>query len=240
MMSDKLLSRLSGENIESCNNYVHPEKRRYTKKEKILNFLYYYKWWLVLGAVVLVIIGQIMWSALGIGVIRPDYQIACVMSAGLSEDSVSELENAFAELGEDLNGDGRIKITINQYISGFPADPENEAYYEYASDIKLQADIINGDSYFFIMEDPKKLQKQHQILADADGCLAENSDFSIEGRAYLWNNVPALANMELSEETRSAVKGLYFGRRGYYDTSEEKYIQQNNDLWRRIFEEAAN
>lgn len=209
-------------------------KREYTKKEKILNFLYYYKWWLVLGVLITVILFQIVSSALGFGVVKPDYCIACITGTGLSEEVQSELEKAFAELGEDLNGDGTVKVSVIQYLTGNPIDPENTAYYGYASEIKLQADIIGCDSFVFISEDPEDVQRRYQILADSAGNLPENNNYSAEGRAFLWSDSPALDAMELTEETRRAVSDLYVSRRGYADISKVPFYDKNNEFWQKL------
>ena len=218
----------------SDESYVHPEKKEYTKKEKFLNFMDYYKWWLVCGAIVLSIIVSIVVNALGIGVVKPDYQIACITETGLSEQTADELENTFAAFGEDLNGDGTVKVTINQYIMGSSVDPENEMYYSYAADVKLQADIISCDSYFFLTENPAKLQKQHQILADREGNLPDEFDFETADKAYKWSDCPAHNETELSEDAKKAVSKLYFGRRGFYDTSKVEYLSQYDAMWKKL------
>ncbi len=213
------------------------EKREYTNKEKFLNFMHYYKWWILLGIVIIVILGQIIWNALGIGVTKPDYSIACISGYGLTEEAKNRLETEFAKFGEDLNGDGTVKVTINTYVTGAPEDPDSQIYYSYAGDVLIQADIIDNVSCFFLMEDPEKVQRQYQILADENGNLPDDDDYSAEGRAFLWSSVPALDNMDLPDEIKVQVKDLSLGRRGYYDVSEIEYIEQYGIMWEKLFRE---
>ena len=63
-----------------------------------------------------------MWNTLSQA--EPDYKIAYVGSSRLPEDTAAALEAAFASLGEDLNGDGKIAAVLTQYVSdsGTPDD----------------------------------------------------------------------------------------------------------------------
>ena len=68
-----------------------PPPRELSKKEKILNFLDYYKWWLVAGAVGLVLLVNLIWTMLGIGKVRPDYIFAYVTDNKFSEEQEAAL-----------------------------------------------------------------------------------------------------------------------------------------------------
>ena len=93
------------------------EKVELTPAEKRKNWWHYHKWHVVI-AVVLVGIGiNLVCNALGIGQIRPDYQIAYVGGNTLPDDTATAIEAAFAALGEDLNGDGKVVVQLNQYAS---------------------------------------------------------------------------------------------------------------------------
>ena len=147
--------------------------RELTGSEKLKNWLYYNKLWLIAGALLLWIIGSIVWSALGIGQTKPDYIFAYVGDSALSEADAAALEEYFTALGEDANGDGSVKIELRQYALSPQGDAETSAYYRYAADTTLVADITTGESYFFIMESPERVQKSYEVLALEDGSPAE-------------------------------------------------------------------
>ena len=86
-----------------------------TKTEKWKNWWHYYKWHVGIALVLLAITGSIMWNTLSRA--EPDYKIAYVGSSRLPEDTAAALEAAFASLGEDLNGDGKIAAVLTQYVS---------------------------------------------------------------------------------------------------------------------------
>ena len=99
--------------------------REYTKWEKFQNWFYYNKLWL--GAVVLIlwVLGSMLWNLLGIGQVKPDYRFAYIGSRELSAETVEVLENALASFGTDLNGDGRVAVSITQHITADSGNTDN-------------------------------------------------------------------------------------------------------------------
>lgn len=222
-------------------------------REKLANWFHYNKWWVVLWAFLLFSVGSILWNALGIGQIRSDYVFAYVGSAALPEDCAAALERELAALGQDVNGDGKVVVELRQYVSN--ANQENAAealMYGYASDVTLIADITNGDSYFFLMEDPAKFQRAYQALAGPDGSLPERDDPGIDGRVFQWSGCPVLAGLELggfeeeylgqslTGDNQELLSGLYFGRRGFYDGKQAAKQGANEALWKILTEGAVS
>lgn len=125
-----------------------------TPAQKRKNWWDYHKWHVAAGAVLLAIAGSILWDALGIGEIKPDYQVAYVSTNALPEDTAAELEAGFAALGEDLNGDGQVVVRLNQYAV-FNGDAEAAA----TAGVALMGDIVECESYFFLLEDPERFKR---------------------------------------------------------------------------------
>ena len=224
-----------------------------TRKEKAANWLHYHKWWVVLWAFLLFSVGGILWNALGIGRVRPDYVFAYVGDAALPGDCVTALERELAALGRDVNGDGQVVVELRQYVSNAgQKDSEDALMYGYASDVTLIADITNGDSYFFLMEHPVSFQRAYQALAGPDGAMPEDSDYSADGRVFQWSSCPVLAGLELggyeemildqsvTGDSQELLSGLYFGRRGFYDEEQAAKQGANEDLWDILTEGAVS
>lgn len=57
----------------------------------------------------------------------------------------------------DFNHDGEILVQINHYQNSEGADAD-AAYYRMVSEIALISDISDCESYFFLTDDPQKLQ----------------------------------------------------------------------------------
>lgn len=140
-----------------------------TPRQKRANWWYYHKWHVFLGVGLLALGVYLGARILGIGQVRPDYQVAYVGSAALPEDTAAALESALAELGTDCNGDGQVAVQLNQYVMG---DGSGEgAVYAYAGSTRLMADLDSCESYFFLLEDPAGFQENYQVLRHLDGSL---------------------------------------------------------------------
>ena len=215
-----------------------------TRKEKVANWFHYHKWWVVLWAFLLFSAGGILWNALGIGKVRPDYVFAYVGSVALPDDCAAALERELAALGQDVNGDGQVAVELRQYVSNANQESAEDALmYGYASDVTLIADITNGDSYFFLMEDPASFQRAYQALASPDGSMPEDSDYGIDGKVFQWSSCPVLDGLELggyeeelldqsmAGDNQELLSGLYFGRRGFYDEKQAAKQDANEALW---------
>lgn len=214
-----------------------------SKAEKWKNWWHYYKWYVVCGIILLGITLSLIRSVLGIGERTPDLQIAYVGKAELPQEAASALENAFASIAEDYNDDGKVIVQLNQYIDGNPNPDAEMLYYEYASEVSLIGDISSCESYFFLLDDPARFQKQYQILALPDGSCPGEEDHSAEGKFLAWTDCKALAEMELgtysamisgqtvSGDVQELLSGLFLGRRCFYNDNTTENAAQCAVLW---------
>lgn len=224
--------------------------RQYTKKEKLQNWLYYHNWWLVVGAVIIWAAGSMLWNVLGIGQVKPDYRVAYVGSVRLPDKTVEAVESALAAFGTDVNGDGRVAVELTQHISGNESNTEN-MMYGYASEVTVLADITEGESTFFLLENPVDFQLTFQVLAHPDGSMPAEDDFEALDKVYLWGNCPALAALDLGTyednylditetgEIQDLLANLYLGRRYFYDPGQQKNPEADNAFWLAITEGAT-
>lgn len=209
---------------------VKPEEEKIlTPAERRKNWWYYYKYHVVIGIVLLGIGVSLVCSYFGIGQTRPDYAVAYVGSTSLSEEAVEALQNRFAALGKDENGDGEIHVAVNQYVSHSTGDADTY-YYAQAAAARLIADITDCDSYFFLLEDPEGFQEEMHVLCSADGSLPADTDFSAEGRAWPVSGIPALRDLE-------ELDGLYLGRRGFWTEDTVNYAEGCTALWNSLWAE---
>ena len=216
--------------------------REYTRWEKFQNWFHYNKLWVAIVALVIWVAGSMLWNVLGIGQVKPDYRFAYVGSRELSEDTVAVLENALASFGTDRNGDGQVRVSLTQHITADPNNTDN-MMYSYAADMTVLADITEGESTFFLLEDPVSFQLSFQVLANPDGSIPADDEFMALDKVFLWKNCPALASLELgmfedkfldlteTGEIQEILSGLYLGRRYYYDPDQQKDPQGDNALW---------
>ena len=135
--------------------------REYTKKEKFLNWLYYNKLGIAAVAVILWVLGSMVWNLLGIGQVKPDYCFAYVGSRQLPAETVATLETALAAFGTDLNGDGRVTVSLSQHVTADPTNTDN-MMYGYAANMTVLADLTAGESTFFLLEDPVSFSRKQE------------------------------------------------------------------------------
>ena len=218
-----------------------------TPAEKRANWWHYNKW-LVLGALVLALaLGDILWHVLGIGVVKPDYEIAYVGAAPLPEDTAAALQAALAGLGSDCNGDGKTVVQLNQYVSG----GEDAADYAYASVTRLMGDMDQCESYFFLLDDAEKFQRDYQLLRLLDGRLPDEAGAAGGAFALRWTDCPALTGLDLGTYTQTVLGeevtgdsqermgGLYIARRGFWTEKTCAYPDACDGLWETLTEGAS-
>lgn len=212
-----------------------PPPRELSKKEKLQNWLHYHKLHLIVAAVLLWIVGSMLWNILGIGQTKPDYVFAYIGRDELPEDAAAALETALAALGEDVNGDGKVAVELRQYATNRSGEEETALYYNSAANTQLLADLTAGDSYFFLVEEPQRVQRSYQIFAALDGTPPADDDYEAADKVFLWRDCPALASLDVEQEV---FESLYLGRRCFYD---EKQADQgaNDALWLVLTEGAA-
>lgn len=202
-----------------------------TRGEKFKNWLHYNWYWLVIGAVLLSIGASILWNALGIGRVKPDYVFAYIGHEAISDDEADAFREAVASLGRDVNGDGKVVVELKQYTQSRTEDIEMMLYYGYAADTQLIADITKGDSYFFLVEEPDEVQRSFQIFADADGNAPDEYDHSTEDKVFLLKTCSRLSSL-LTDD--SAIQKLWIGRRYYLN--EKGGHEADAELWKLITE----
>ncbi len=206
------------------------EKRELTPAEKRKNWLYYHKWHLIGGAVAVLCVISIIVSSISGKRNGPDLQIAYVGDQYLPESAIAALEKALAPYAEDITGNGRVDVYIQQYV--LEAD--------LALMVRLEADLASGGSRIFLMEDPKAFQERYGALGYADGVFAEETKRD-EPLWHAWSQCPALANLELGSyvdalgqtgDCQALLSKLYIGRRGI-ETSYE-YGDLDNRIWSQL------
>lgn len=190
------------------------EVRVLTKAERRRNWWNYHKWHVVIGVLLVLCLGDILWNASGNGEVKPDYTIAYVGSTPLSEETAEALRSGFAALSSDLNGDGEVHVVLEQYVS-VNTGGSDSLYYAQAAQVQLVADITECTSYFFLLEDPAWFQQATSVLCNLDGSLPRDGDLSPDGKYLLWGDCPMLAQMELGTAGET-VSQLAFARRGFW------------------------
>ena len=226
------------------------QEKTYTRRQRLENWFYYHKLWVLIGLVILWVVGSMLWNVLGIGQTEPDVRILYVGSRQLPQDCVRSPEQALAALAEDSNGDGTVTAVVTQCVTTSDGALDNQLY-GYGAEITVLADITEGESHFFLLEDPVDFQLSFQILANLDGSAPAEDDFKATDKVYRWADCPALASLELGTyedrylditetgEVQDLLKDLYLGRRYFLDPDQQENPEADNNFWQAITEGAT-
>lgn len=225
-----------------------PEKKReLTPKEKRQNWWHYHKGYVLAGVAVALFMAAVIRDVFFDRAPEPDYKVACIGSSYLPQDTVTALETALAELGEDLNQDGQVLVKVSEY----PLFADESNYQTLmAAQVQLSADMDENGSFIFLLEDPAAFQEQFGLLAYPDGTVpAEGEDVS-RGLYCRWSDCPVLAGLELGEyaqyysdgtvtggDNQEVLSGLYVARRKLWE-EETDALAGAAAFWQKLTEDA--
>lgn len=245
---------MAGEYVRWLARDVKPEeKRELTPREKRRNWWDYHKWHVVIAIVCAVLLADVVYDAVRNSRSRPDYVVAYVGQTALPDPLVEVVQTGLAQLGEDLNGNGSVRVELRQFIlsEGSGTDPvlsmENTER-GYASSLLLQGNIETVESMVFLLEDPELFRATFPILSRTDGSLPEDTPDSEVPLYYRWGDCPALTALELPNfevpviggtvegDSQAALSGLGVARRGLWDDGTNDSILGAIALWERMTE----
>lgn len=145
-------------------------------REKLENFWYYYKWY-VLGAL-LVLVLALNFISQKKNEVRPDLQIGLVTMAEVSGEQLDALGEMFSAALAD-GGSAAPLVQVNYYP--YDADAMNAADTAQfmAASVQLAADLRQSVSFMYITDTP-------ELLEDADVCLHRAGVLSgVDGAEFL-------------------------------------------------------
>lgn len=223
------------------------EKREYIWRERLSNWLYYHVWHLAAVGLILVIAVSLICNKAELARQRCDHCIAYIGETLLPAECVDALKREIAALGTDVDGNGEVTVKINQYIVSTTSAVTEEAVYGRAAEIALLSDISEGESYFFLVQDPEAFQQDFQLMAHMDGSPSADDDFSVWDKVYAWADCPRLSALELGMCTledgsridcQQLLGRFWLGRRCYVTSGFDSDSQENAQLW-ALFTEGA-
>lgn len=161
------------------------------------NLWYHYKWHILTGAfvVLLAIIGiqQLVTRD------DPDYNVILLTADPLTREAVEQLETTLAKAGEDVDGDGKTEVLIENLALGLAYSNQ-----KIANDNTLYAHIAAGDVLLFAME-PEYYESKILSLSDTYQFFTTLSN---DQPYYRWK--PTIGSSE---------RELYFGVRNATGTA---------------------
>lgn len=197
------------------------EKRELTPAERRRNWWHYHWYFLLGGLIAALILGRIAYDQLTR--VYPDCGVALVTRFAPAQEELDALRAALEAVCPDVNGDGRVFVSVNAIQLDYPAIAENRMDPQAAASNldKLSADFYTRRSGLFLLDDPDAFQAANQALARRDGslptedmdgrelavpwteCRTEPVTFAGLGEESLWLGL----RVTFSEEDRAGMAG---------------------------------
>lgn len=220
-------------------NVKREAPRELTEKEKRANWWHYHWLHVVLGVVLVLVVGGLVFSTFRNRSNRPDCRIAYIGSTLLPEETAAALEAQLAPLIGDVDGNGKTIVEIRQYaVGGENTDP----YQEMARVTHLTA----NDNFLYLLEDPEDFQERYLMLTYRDGTRPEEGTEPEEPLWYAWKDCKALAELPLGKyqtgtsdgepttaDSQELLSGLYIGRASCSGWSEEEAAAYTQ-IWQNL------
>lgn len=228
----------------------------YTPKQKRQNWWQYNKKWVAIGLVVLVIV------AIGIRDmtqrVQPDYKVLYVSPTYLLDAVNQQLTEGIAAMGQDLNGDGQVKVEIiTCQVNFYDQDGDeitetgekatvteddwnpnaaNDAYAHMAGVTRLMAELDARDSLIVLTDRPQDVIGSYEMLQD--------------GTLYRWADCPTLtglsagisyADLDGQQHAADAIfQNMYIACRNFDPAHPmQEYAQQNQALFDALVQGAS-
>lgn len=116
-----------------------------TKKDKAKNWWYYNKRILLFVAIVAAVVFSWIYSV--VTNVEPDYTVGMITSFNLPSEVREELEHYLEPFCDDRNGDGEVKVVVNNYVFGDASTNQDyqmvqAAYTRFAGDASIGSCMI--------------------------------------------------------------------------------------------------
>ncbi len=147
-------------------------QKQYTVWEKMGNFFYHNKVYIIIGTMLALIFGFLIFDL--VTTVKPDVSILFIADEPEMQLITADVENMLAKYAQDYNGDGKIKIRV----SYTPANPDlsqmSSMYYQGGDQVKLSAEFMGSDTIMIIGD---KESCEVIGIESADGVFADISEY---------------------------------------------------------------
>ena len=144
-----------------------------TPKSWLENFWYHHKVGIMIVSVTLVALTVIIVQT--VTRVRPDYTAVLVTENALMSEEVAYLEQVLADYGEDVNGDGKVVVDINNLFLGGKVYANQDANAQ-----ALQMQLITGDTLLYLYE-PSYEERLTAVGRDNAHCFLTEIPFTADG-----------------------------------------------------------
>ena len=141
-----------------------------TPAQQRANWWHYHWYYVVLIAAALLAVGYFVWNR--VTEVQPDYTVAVVSRTDPDTAFLSQLETQLEALAGDVNGDGKVKVTVKGIWLALDFETQDAALQRLmqSSEDKLNSDFYLCESALFIVDDPTAMEQRDGWCAGGQRC----------------------------------------------------------------------
>ena len=186
-----------------------------TPAQQRANWWHYHWYYVVLIAAALLAVG---------------YTVAVVSRTDPDTAFLSQLETQLEALAGDVNGDGKVKVTVKGIWLALDFETQDAALQRLmqSSEDKLNSDFYLCESALFIVDDPTAMEQRYGCFQTLDGTDPEEGDVLSVADFALPLQDTALANVQNESST------LWYAARRLNEGMDADAAAALNALWERL------
>ncbi len=216
-------------------------EKHYTVWERIGNFFYHNKVYLIVGGALFAIIAFLVYDMAT--TVRPDVSVMFIAEDGNISFLTSKMEEVLEQYCEDFNGDGKIDVRVS-YIPAGRELPEDSAMSAYAlqelqaDQTKLVAEFQSSDTIIVIAD-----EKACEQVGIIDGVFADLSgvfpnDGNAEGYCYMLDGTALAEDIDYPDLSKELFAAFREPREGLGIDAEK--FEENFDNAVKLWENYIN
>ena len=200
-----------------------------TPAQQRANWWHYHWYYVVLIAAALLAVGDFVWNR--VTEVQPDYTVAVVSRTDPDTAFLSQLETQLEALAGDVNGDGKVKVTVKGIWLALDFETQDAALQRLmqSSEDKLNSDFYLCESALFIVDDPTAMEQRYGCFQTLDGTDPEEGDVLSVADFALPLQDTALANDVQSESST-----LWYAARRLNEGMNADAAAALNALWEKL------
>lgn len=190
-----------------------------TKNEKFKNFIYYYKWTIVIIATLLIIVGVSVYEQ--VTKIVPDGGVLVLAYNPEISNNYVKVEKMLESVGIDYNKDGN----IDYYCSYLPQDIETDAQLNEAYAMKFMVELELSDNMLVIADSTdEERMKYDETLADLSEIFPDNKNIKEYGFYLKDTKFAEMLGIKEVSDT------MFMGIRKVQNISDKDVMQEKYDI----------
>lgn len=211
--------------------YEKEPEKHYTVWQKIGNFFYHNKVYLIFGTLLAALAAFLIYDY--VSTVRPDAVVMIIASDGEFNFITEDISEFLGQYCADNNGDGKVSVRVS-YLPAAPSEDSVSMYYQQADQTKLMAEF-QGTEAIMVMGDYEACE----VLGITEGVFADMSEYfpddeNVTELGYMLSGTDFAKDIGYEDMADNIFLGFRQPKKGGFGTS-EKDFRENFDnaveLW---------